>query len=169
MDAISACENESQRKKISSSFLEMLQEIAEKEKEIAIAEKEKEIAIAEKEKEIAVLQAENRLVHSGWLQVQGLLTSRGLFERVAHLAFLEQVSAGHMRGRFNCTETLKQVPQTYKDGPWSRTLRNSIKTCAPSAKKRKQCKKNCKLCGLNYHRLSMGIRGMVLMSKPFQD
>lgn len=151
VDAISACENESQRKKISSSFLEMLQEIA------------------EKEKEIAVLQAENRLVHSGWLQVQGLLTSKGLFERVAHLAFLEQVSAGHMRGRFNCTETLKQVPQTYKDGPWSRTLRNSIKTCAPSAKKRKQCKKNCKLCGLNYHRLSMGIRGMVLMSKSFQD
>ena len=96
VDAIRACENESQRKKISSSFLEMLQEIAEKEKEkeIAIAEKEKEIAIAEKEiaiaekeKEIAALQAENRLVHSGWLQVQGLLTSRGLVERVAHSPF----------------------------------------------------------------------------------
>ena len=68
VDAIRACENESQRKKISSSFLEMLQEIA---------EKEKEIAIAEKEKEIAVLQAENRLVHSGWLQVQDFLQVEG--------------------------------------------------------------------------------------------
>ena len=83
LNIINACPFESRR-------MTALHQYMKKEKEIAVKEKEKEIAVMEKEKEIAVLQKENQLLNRGLLQVQGLLTSRGLLERVAQLAFDEQ-------------------------------------------------------------------------------
>ena len=124
---INACPFESRR-------MTALHQYMKKEKEIALKEKEKEIAVKEKEKEIAVLQKENQLLNRGLLQVQGLLTSRGLLERVAQLAFDEQVQANHMRGKFNCSDTLKQVPKTGEAGHWSRLLSDTIKQCAPQAR-----------------------------------
>ena len=95
---INACPLESRRMTALHQYMKRMK----KEKEIADAFKEKEKEILQKEKEIAVLQKENQLLNGGLLQVQGLLTSRGLLERVAQLAFDEQVQANHMRGKFNC-------------------------------------------------------------------
>ena len=97
-------------------------------------QKEKEVLQLQLQKEKEVLQKENQQLQRGLLQVQGLLTSRGLFECVAQLAFDEQVSARYMRGKFNCSETLKQVPESYDVGQWSTLLRQTIRQCAPRAK-----------------------------------
>ena len=134
LNIINACPFESRRMTALHQYMKKEIAVKEKEKEIAVKEKEKEIAVKEKEKEIAVLQKENQLLNRGLLQVQGLLTSRGLLERVAQLAFDEQVQANHMRGKFNCSDTLKQVPKTGEAGHWSRLLRDTIKQCAPQAR-----------------------------------
>ena len=103
--------------------------------ELAVAAKDAELAVAAKDTEMAELRAENKMLHQGLLQVQGLLTSRGLFERVAQFAFGEQKVAGHAKGAFNCTSALEQAVITPKAGPWSMLLKTTIKKCAPAVGK----------------------------------
>ena len=108
---------------------------AAKDAELAVAAKDAELAVAAKDTEMAELRAENKMLHQGLPQVQGLLTSRGLFERVAQLAFGEQKVAGHAKGAFNCTSALEQAVITPKAGPWSMLLKTTIKKCAPAVGK----------------------------------
>ena len=84
---------------------------------------------------LVALKVENKMLHQGFLQVQGLLTSRGLFERVAQLAFAEQKVAGHVKGSFNCTSALEQAVITPQSGSWSKLLKERIKKCAPAVRK----------------------------------
>ena len=112
-------------------------------------------AVAAKDVELVALKVENKMLHHGLLQVQGLLTSRGLFERVAQLAFAEQKAAGHVRGPFNCTSALEQAVITPQSGPWSKLLKKTIKECAPAVGKSKDLQKK------ELHRLWADLSGAI--------
>ena len=118
-------------------------DLAVKHKDLAVKDKDLAVkdAVAAKDVELAALKVENKMLHQGLLQVQGLLTSRGLFERVAQLVFAEQKVAGHVKGSFNCTSALEQVVFTPQSGPWSKLLKKTIKKCAPAVGKSKDLQK----------------------------
>ena len=120
-----------------------------------LAVKDKDLAVAAKDVELVALKVENKMLHQGLLQVQGLLTSRGLFERVAQLAFAEQKVAGHVKGSFNCTSALEQVVITPQSGPWSKLLKETIKKCAPAVRKSTDLQKK------ELHRLLAGLSNAI--------
>ena len=121
-------------------------ELAEKDAKLAAATAAKDAklaaATAAKGAEMVDLKVENKMLHQGLLQVQGLLTSMGLFERVAQLAFGEQKVAGHAEGAFDCTSALEQAVITPEAGPWSMLLKTTIKKCAPAVGKSKSQQKD---------------------------
>mmetsp|Transcript_7494 Transcript_7494/g.10452 ORF Transcript_7494/g.10452 Transcript_7494/m.10452 type:complete len:218 (+) Transcript_7494:29-682(+) len=128
LDLINSCPDEALRK-------QAFREHNTKDKAVATAVKDKDLAVKAKDKKLVALKVENKMLHQGFLQVQGLLTSRGLFERVAQLAFAEQKVAGHVKGSFNCTSALEQAVITPQSGSWSKLLKERIKKCAPAVRK----------------------------------
>ena len=148
LDLINSCPDEALRKQAFREYntKDMAVATAVKDKDLAVkdkdlavkdkdlAVKDKDLAVKAKDVELVALKVENKMLQ-GFLQVQGLLTSRGLFERVAQLAFAEQKVAGDVKGSFNCTSALEQAVITPQSGPWSKLLKETIKKCAPAVRK----------------------------------
>ena len=149
---ISKSKDEQQRFKLLKAHQEQARAVANAEKAALNAEKAaldaekaalEKVANAEKatlklQVQLAHFEAENALLHKGLLQVQGLLMSRGLFERAAELAFHEQQQAKNISGKFNCTATLRTVPWYPQAGKWSLLLKKAIKACVNVKSKRGQ-------------------------------
>ena len=105
--------------------------LAELEKKLALAlvESEKKLALAEQElksqKEIHELHAQS--ANKEILLAKGLLTARGVFERAAHMAFLEM----KLKGTVNTTHALREVSNASKLGVWTQYLRDAAAHCSP--------------------------------------
>ena len=135
LDLINSCPDEAIRKQAFREHNTKDKAVATAVKDKDLAVKDKDLAVKAKDKKLVALKVENKMLHQGFLQVQGLLTSRGLFERVAQLAFAEQKVAGHVKGSFNCTSALEQAVITPQSGSWSKLLKERIKKCAPAVRK----------------------------------
>ena len=151
LDLINSCTDSTVRKDALCEYLKVKvaaataakdAELALKDAELAEKDAELAAATAAKGAEMVELKVENKMLHQGLLQVQGLLTSMGLFERVAQLAFGEQKVAGHAEGAFDCTSALEQAVITPEAGPWSMLLKTTIKKCAPAVGKSKNRQKD---------------------------
>lgn len=83
----------------------------------------------EMEKERDVLQVRMEKIEEDLLRAKGLMTARGVFERVAQLAFNEQKKAGNVKG--NCvTATILPIASKHpEEGCWSELLHSSAKEC----------------------------------------
>ncbi|CAE7215948.1 unnamed protein product [Symbiodinium sp. CCMP2592] len=145
LDLINSCTDQARRKQAFREYNTKDKAVvtAVKDKDLAVKDKELAVkeAVKDKDEQLVALKVENKMLHQGLLQVQGLLTSRGLFERIAQLAFAEQKVAGHVKGTFNCTSALEQVVITPQSGPWSKLLKETIKKCAPAVGKSKDLQK----------------------------
>ena len=101
----------------------------EKKLALALAESEKKLALAEQElksqKEIHELHAQS--ANKEILLAKGLLTARGVFERAAHMAFLEM----KLKGTVNTTHALREVSNASKLGVWTQYLRDAAAHCSP--------------------------------------
>ena len=109
-----------------------LHALFEKEKEIDEVEKEKEKV----EKEIDVLKAERDVfgerlnkLEEDLLRAKGLMTARGVFERVVQLAFNEQKVKNKVKGKCNIANTLPIICDNPQSGRFSGLLVSSAKRC----------------------------------------
>ena len=97
--------------------------------------KDKDLELKDKEMAIQRLELEKRDLVRQVLSAEGLLTARGILERVAQLAHEELREAGHVKGnQFNCTLALQEAARNPNAGRWSNALHDVIKECAPSSR-----------------------------------
>ena len=98
---------------------------AEKERDVLKAEKERDVLKAEKERDVFRL---NKL-EEDLLRAKGLMTARGVFERVVQLAFNEQKVKNKVKVKCNIANTLPIICDNPQSGRFSGLLVSSAKRC----------------------------------------
>ena len=102
-----------------------LHALLEKEKEIDEVEKEKEKV----EKERDVFGERLKKLEEDLLRAKGLMTARGVFERVVQLAFNEQKVKKMVKGKCNIANTLPMICDNPQAGRFSGLLVSSATRC----------------------------------------
>ena len=110
-------------------LLQTINEIDDAEKRMnalhALLEKEIDVLKAEKERDVFRL---NKL-EEDLLRAKGLMTARGVFERVVQLAFNEQKVKNKVKGKCNIANTLPIICDNPQSGRFSGLLVSSAKRC----------------------------------------
>ena len=137
LQSINEIEDTEKKIKAFQSIMQILQERMEIEKERDILQeriKNKNILQERMEKERMkkerdILQVRMEKVKKDLLRAKGLMTARGVFERVAQLAFNEQKKAGNMKGKCITANVLPIASKAPEAGCWSKLLRSSAEDC----------------------------------------
>ena len=136
LQTINEIDDAEKRMKAIHILLEKVEEEKEKEKEIDVlkvevekekVEKEKDVLKVEKEK--AVFQERLIKLEEDLLQAKGLMTARGVFERVVQLAFNEQKTVGKVKGKCIIANILPTISDNPQAGRFSKLLVSSAKRC----------------------------------------
>ena len=101
----------------------------EKEKERDFFEERIEKEKVEKEKERDVLQQRVIKLEEDLLRAKGLMTARGVFERVVQLAFNEQKQVGKVKGKCMIANVLPTTSDNPEVGRFSKLLVSSAQRC----------------------------------------
>ena len=136
LQSINEIEDAEKRMKAFQSIMQILQErdvLQERmEQEKVLREIDVLRVRIEKEKvlrERDVLQVRMEKFEEDLLRAKGLMTARGVFERVAQLAFHEQKKAGNMKGKCITANVLPIASKHPEAGCWSELLHSSAKEC----------------------------------------
>ena len=136
LQTINEIDDAEKRMKAIHILLEKVEEEKEKEKEIDVlkvevekekVEKEKDVLKVEKEK--AVFQERLIKLEEDLLQAKGLMTARGVFERVVQLAFNEQKTVGKVKGECIIANILPTISDNPQAGRFSKLLVSSAIRC----------------------------------------
>ena len=109
--------------------LKVEKEKVEKEKEIDVLKVEKEKDVLKVEKEKDVFQERLIKLEEDLLRAKGLMTARGVFERVVQLAFNEQKTVGKVKGKCIIANILPTISDNPQAGRFSKLLVSSAKRC----------------------------------------
>ena len=104
-------------------------EKVEKEKEIDVLKVEKEKDVLKVEKEKDVFQERLIKLEEDLLRAKGLMTARGVFERVVQLAFNERKTVGKVKGKCIVANILPTISDNPQAGRFSKLLVSSAKRC----------------------------------------
>ena len=104
-------------------------EKVEKEKERDVFKERIEKEKVEKEKERDVLQQRVIKLEEDLLRAKGLMTARGVFERVVQLAFNEQKQVGKVKGKCMIANVLPTTSDNPEVGRFSKLLVSSAQRC----------------------------------------
>lgn len=118
LQSINEIEDAEKRMKAFQSIMQM-------ERDVLQERMEKEKVLRERD----VLQVRMEKFEEDLLRAKGLMTPRGVFERVAQLAFNEQNKAGNMKGKCITANVLPIASKHPEAGCWSELLHSSAKEC----------------------------------------
>ena len=141
LEVVNACADQKLRLQALKELEELKLELKDKDLELKdklnnkdLELKDKDLELKDKEMAIQRLESEKKELVRQVLSAEGLLTARGILERVAQLAHEELRTAGHVKSQFNCTLALQAAASHPKAGRWSRALHRIIKKCDPSSR-----------------------------------
>ena len=162
LQTINEIDDAEKRMKAIHVLLEKVEKEKEKEKEIDVlkvevekekVEKEKDVLKVEKEK--AVFQERLIKLEEDLLQAKGLMTARGVFERVVQLAFNEQKTVGKVKGKCIIANILPTIVIIHRQD----AFRNYTSVLQKDATAPRASKMHCKVFGLNSHSKFTTFRG----------
>ena len=127
LQTINEIDDAEKRMKAIHILLEKVEEEKEKEIDVLKVEKEKDVLKVEKEKD--VFQERLIKLEEDLLRAKGLMTARGVFERVVQLAFNEQKTVGKVKGECIIANILPTISDNPQAGRFSKLLVSSAKRC----------------------------------------
>jgi len=127
LQTINEIDDAEKRMKAIHILLEKVEEEKEKEIDVLKVEKEKDVLKVEKEKD--VFQERLIKLEEDLLRAKGLMTARGVFERVVQLAFNEQKTVGKVKGKCIFANILPTISDNPQAGRFSKLLVSSAKRC----------------------------------------